>query len=95
VRGKVYGPVDCLEDIRFQELTLAQHSNACSIAIKKFAMLSQLNELDACHIHERIDFIFRSLEILNAERVYCHDFDAGFVANFEDLITAVRNLDSN
>ena len=48
-------------------------------------MLSQLQELDFCHVHEGVDLVFRAFEVFNAERVYGNDFDPRLVADFEDL----------
>jgi hypothetical protein len=48
-------------------------------------MLDELFQFDLGHVHERIDFVFRSLEILDAEGVDCYVGYAGLVAYFEDL----------
>ncbi len=49
-------------------------------------MLDELFQFDLGHVHERVNFVFRSLEILDAEGVDCYVGHAGLVAYFEDLV---------
>lgn len=68
------------------ELALPQHSDGCTIAIQQSSVLSQLLQLHLCHGHERINFMFRALEVLYAECIDGDNLDASFVADFEDLV---------
>lgn len=44
-------------------------------------MLGQLRELGLSHVHQGVDFIFRALEILDAEGVDRDRFHSRFVAD--------------
>ncbi len=85
VAGHIDGAVNGLEHVLLHQPPLAQHTHAGAVPVEQVAMLCQLGEFDFCHVHQGIDFIFRALEILDAESVDGHHFDAGFVAHFENL----------
>ena len=48
-------------------------------------MLRKLEQLDLGHVHKRINFVFRPLEILNTEGIYGDDLDASLVAHVQYL----------
>lgn len=73
--------VDRRQDILLHQVALAQDADRCAVAVEKRPMLSQLLQLDLSHGHERIDFMLRALEVLDAERIDGHHLDAGLVAD--------------
>lgn len=79
------GFVDGLEHVGLDELALSEDPDAGAVSLQQVAVLRQLGELDFRHVHERIDFVLGSLEILDAEGVDGYHSDAGFVAHFQYL----------
>lgn len=55
-------------------------------------MLSQLRQLRLRHVHQCVDFVFRALEVLDAEGIDGNTLYANLVAHFEDLSRILANL---
>ena len=75
-------PIHGLEHVGLDQLALPQDTDAGAVPLQQVAVLRELRELDFGHVHERVDFVFRPLEVLNAEGVDGHYFHAAFVAHF-------------
>ena len=86
VLRQVHGAVNGIQDVRLDELALSEHADAGAVALQDFAVLGELRELDFEHVHQGVDFVFGTLEILDTEGVNCHDANPGFVADFQDLV---------
>ena len=79
--------VNVCQQVWFDQFSLTQYSDRHAITVKQIAMLQKLGEFDFGHIHQTINLILGSLEVLNAEGVHSHDLHAGLVADFEHLRT--------
>lgn len=87
-RRQGYGLVDGFQYVRFDQTALPKDANRCTVSIKQCTVFGQLFQLHFRHAHERIDLMFRTLEVLYTKGVDCNDLDAGFVAHFENLLRA-------
>lgn len=86
----VFGHAACsvhrLEHIGLDQVALAEDSYACAVPVEQIAVLRQLGEFDLGHVHQRVDLVFRPLEVLDAEGIYGDSVHARFVAYLEDLV---------
>lgn len=83
--GHIDSPVNGFQDVWPDEFSLTEDLDARTVALQQLSVLGDLSELDLCHVHESVDFVFGALEVLNAKGVDCDNFDTRFVAHFEDL----------
>lgn len=77
--------VDERQDVVRNELSFSKHTNTRAISIKKFTMLHELLQFHFCHSHQPFDLATWSVEVLDAEGIDSHDFDATLIANLENL----------
>lgn len=75
-----HSSINGLEHIRLDQFSLTQDSYSRAIAVEQVAVLYKLLKLDFCHFHQAIHFVFRSLEVLDAEGVDRDMRDACLVA---------------
>jgi hypothetical protein len=92
VLGAFNGPVNDFKNVGADEITLTQHTNAGAISVKQFSVLRQLLELDFSQLHQALDLVFGTIEVLNAEGVDRDDLDTALVADFQHLCDLVSIL---
>lgn len=86
MRCHIDGAIDGLDYVLLDELALTQHTDTGTVAVEQVAVLRELGEFEFCHIHECINFVFGPLEVLNTKGIDGDDIDAGFVADFQNLV---------
>jgi len=79
------------EDVWPHELALAQDAHASTVAVEESAVLSELRELDARHVHERVHLAAAALEVLHAE---CVDGDVRYACAVAELEGAGESLEA-
>lgn len=80
------GLIENLQHVGSQETPLAQKLNARPVTLQEIAMLDNLANLGLGHLHQGIDLVLGSLEVLNAKGICRDDAHARPVADFEDLV---------
>lgn len=64
---------------------MAQDLDARAVTLQQLSVLGDLGEFDLRHVHQSVNFVFGSFEVLDAEGVNGDNFDARLVANLEYL----------
>jgi len=74
--------VDRRQNVLLHKTALSQNADRCAVAVEEGTMFRQLLQLYLGHGHERIDFMLRALEVLDAKCVDGHYLDTSLVADF-------------
>lgn len=91
VTGHAHGFVDLLQHILTDQRAVAQHPHGRPISIKQSTMLAHLRQFRFGQVHQTIDFVFASLEILDAECVNGDHAHTALVAYFEDARQSLKS----
>ena len=79
------GVVYCFDDVWVEEVSVSEDSDRGAVSLEELSVLGELGEFELGEGHEGVDFVAGSLEVFDAEGVYCDGLDATFVADFYDL----------
>lgn len=69
VLGHLGAFFDHVEDVLAKQRKVSKELHPDAELVENVTMLGQLAELGHCHVHERINLVFRPLEVLDAERI--------------------------
>ena len=83
--GHVNCPVHDVQNIFAEQVPLTQNPDRSAVTVQYITVMCELFQFHFCQLHQAVDFVLRAVEVLDAERVDCDNFDTAFVADFEHL----------
>jgi hypothetical protein len=83
--GGADGLINHLQNVRSDEVSLAEDANAGSVPLENIAVHYQLLELNLCELHQAFYLILWAVEVLYAERIDGYRLDTALVANLKYL----------